>query len=255
MQFQYLSDLHLEFPGNSAFFARNPIIKRADVLILAGDIMNFDLKDERFLDHISNVFEQVYWIPGNHEHYGGELYTDPFFTVKVRDNISYLDNTAIEIDGISFLFTTLWSELSPINSFYVSKELNDFHSIKYKGKLLSVQNYERLFKDSLSFIETELQKDSKRKVVVSHHVPVFAEAVAEEYKNSRLSSAFHTDLSDIILQFEPDIWLYGHTHYTAPDFQIGKTLLTTNQLGYLDRRGKKSRLCSLFDSNKVLTLT
>jgi len=41
------------------------------------------------------------------------------------------------------------------------------------------------------------------------------------------------ELFDLIEATSPDYWIYGHTHGNTPDFEIGKTRLLTNQLGYV----------------------
>lgn len=41
----------------------------------------------------------------------------------------------------------------------------------------------------------------------------------------------------VIGLFEPsnvDYWIFGHNHQMVPDFKIGKTMLSTNQLGYVE---------------------
>ena len=43
MKIQYCSDLHLEFSHNFEFIKKNPIIPIGDILILAGDILPFQL--------------------------------------------------------------------------------------------------------------------------------------------------------------------------------------------------------------------
>ncbi|MBA3900213.1 MAG: hypothetical protein H0X62_08405, partial [Bacteroidetes bacterium] len=32
----------------------------------------------------------------------------------------------------------------------------------------------------------------------------------------------------------PDAWIYGHSHTNTPAFNIGKTQMLSNQLGYVD---------------------
>ena len=74
MPFQYVSDLHLEMKGNACYLQDNPIEPAADVLILGGDITNLSYAptwklEKDFFKQLSRQFEQVYWIPGNHEYY------------------------------------------------------------------------------------------------------------------------------------------------------------------------------------------
>lgn len=55
------------------------------------------------------------------------------------------------------------------------------------------------------------------------------------YLGSVLNDAFVLDLTDFIEKSAIDYWIYGHHHFNQPDFRIGKTILTTNQLGYVMR--------------------
>ncbi|MBA7580068.1 hypothetical protein ES708_21954 [subsurface metagenome] len=38
---------------------------------------------------------------------------------------------------------------------------------------------------------------------------------------------------DVIETNGPDYWIYGHHHCNIPDFEIGNTTISTNQLGYV----------------------
>ncbi len=50
-------------------------------------------------------------------------------------------------------------------------------------------------------------------------------------------------------KFATDLWIYGHTHGNVSDFNIGKTSLVTNQLGYL-----RSNEHALFNNGKTFEL-
>jgi Icc-related predicted phosphoesterase len=69
----------------------------------------------------------------------------------------------------------------------------------------------------------------------------------EAYKGDALNEAFGVELFDFIEQNKPDLWIYGHTHGNVSDFNIGKTSLVTNQLGYL-----KSNEHALFINGKTI---
>jgi len=115
----------------------------------------------------------------------------------------------------------------------VKNRLNDFHLISFKGDTLTVPAYNKLHLDCLFFLKNALQENKDRKtVVVTHHVPTY-QNYPDMYKSSPLNDAFTVELSQLILKTQPDVWIYGHSHYNTPDFKIGKTLMTTNQMGYV----------------------
>lgn len=66
-----------------------------------------------------------------------------------------------------------------------------------------------------------------RSVVITHHAP----HPAAHAKLDGLSPAFCSDLSDLILRHEPDLWLFGHTHRRLTA-QVGRTTIRNVSIGY-----------------------
>jgi predicted phosphohydrolase len=236
MKIQYASDLHLEFKENKVFLNANPLQVVGDVLLLAGDIVPFKLLEQHkdFFSFLSDSFAATYWVPGNHEYYHFNIATKSgVVNEKIRSNVFLMNNTSVMHDDIKFIFSTLWSNISPTNEWQVERGMGDFHVIKYRGYKLSIKQYNQLHADSLAFLQKELAIESSNKsVVVTHHVPTFMN-YPEAHKGDSLNEAFAVELFDLIEATSPDYWIYGHTHGNTPNFEIGKTRLLTNQLGYV----------------------
>lgn len=236
MNIQYASDLHIEFPENKAFLKKNPLKPVGDILILAGDIVPFAVLDKHldFFNYLSDNFENTYWIAGNHEYYYSDLADrGGVFHEKITENVHLLNNCAIINGNVDLLFTTLWSNISPANQWHIYNSMNDFRLIKHQTDFMSIELYNQLHKESLDFLQKSFDSsEAENKVVISHHTPTFMN-YPEAYKGDALNEAFGVELFDFIEQNQPDLWIYGHTHGNVSDFNIGKTRLVTNQLGYL----------------------
>ncbi len=234
MKLQYASDLHLEFPENKEFLKRNPLLPGGDVLLLAGDIVPFAVMDKHadFFNYISDTFETTYWIPGNHEYYSSDISARTgSFNEKIKDNLFLLNNVSVIQENVKFIFSTLWTNISPGNQFEIRQRLSDFHAIKHIRKGLTPDHYNLLHKQCRSFLNEEISKPAtEKKVVITHHVPTFMN-YPEKYKGDSLNEAFAVDIYNDILRSDSDFWIFGHHHSNTPDFQIGSTTLTTNQLG------------------------
>lgn len=237
VKIQYCSDLHLEFPINKRYIKANPIKPEGEIILLAGDIIPFAEieKENDFFNFLSDNFEHTYWIPGNHEYYRSDIVERTgAFHEKIRSNVSLLNNTTIEHKGVRLLFSTLWSKINPVMEFVIQKSMADFSVIKDSGKKITVDDYNHLHEDCSAFLVREFSNPANQKtIVVTHHLPTFFH-YPEKYRYSELNSAFATELFDLIEASNADYWIFGHTHEVVQDFKIGKTTLTTNQLGYVE---------------------
>lgn len=252
MKLQYCSDLHLEFRENREFMKAYPLQAKAGILVLAGDIVPFAEmnKHKVFFDELSDKFEAVYWIPGNHEYYHFDAAKKcGAFTEKIRSNLFLVNNCTLIQNNVRFVFSTLWSKISPAYQWQIERGMSDFHVIKYNGARFSSSQFNLFHQESLDFIVDEINKPHIGKtVVVTHHIPTFLN-YPEKYKGDILSEAFAVELFDFIETSNIDYWIYGHHHTNTPEFNIGKTKMLTNQLGYV-----KYSENSLFDSGKIISI-
>lgn len=236
MKVQYASDLHLEFPENRRFITKNPIKAVGEVLLLAGDIVLFKemVKCGDFFSYLSDHFEETYWVPGNHEYYFYDLASKcGVMHEYIKPNVHLVNNTVIKKEDVNFIFSSLWSKIGERNGWQISQRMNDFRAIQFIDNYLTTEIYNEQHEKSLVFLLKALDRLVEEKTVVTtHHVPTFLN-YPKKYRGDVLNEAFAVELFDVIEKYQPNFWLYGHTHSNTPDFNIRNAQLLTNQLGYV----------------------
>ena len=102
MRITCISDLH----------SKIPILKKGDMLIIAGDIGIMNESNLLFfIDWLCHLnYKYIVWTAGNHDRYMEELYKKGV-KLKMPKNIHYLLNSSVEIEGIK-----IWG--SPFTTYY-----------------------------------------------------------------------------------------------------------------------------------------
>lgn len=221
MQFQFLSDLHLEHHADFGQNFAKEINPCADTLIMAGDIIQISYLRECMpaLREICQKFQQVYWVPGNHEYYkcGGDVdlvqskmltIAIPNLRVCIREKINNL------------IFCTLW--------YPFHKDNHKFYS--FIGDNSHIMNmtwiYEQNYLDQ-EFIEKNTDQNS---AIVTHMLPSY-NCIDSKYKGSILNRFFVSPMDKLVLTKKPKLWIFGHTH-SPLDLTIGSTRVICNPFGY-----------------------
>lgn len=236
MKVSVFSDLHLEFDD------WKPSKINSDLVILAGDIHS---KQHGVVWAKDNLEAPVLYVPGNHEFYGGNIQsiTRKMHSAAQGSNVRFLDNESLLFNDVLFIGATLWTDFNLFEDKQsYSKEvartsINDFNRIRVEDagryRKLTPEDTITYFNRSVQFIESQLKRnDVKQKVVISHHAPS-VRSENPKYINSALSPAFISDLEQLILDYQPDLWVHGHTHHNV-DYKLGKSRVVSNQKGYPD---------------------
>ncbi len=244
------SDLHLEF-GTDLKPAKD-----ADLMILAGDICilnNFEPLDE----FLQDWDKPVLYVTGNHEYYTRQPmheYEQLFkkWLAKNHPYVTVLSDEAISIDNVNFIGGTMWTNFSNgslDDMDFAQRSMNDFRLIRTKNddilKPVDTIEFHNSFVDKLiKWFEKPMQGS---RIVITHHAPVINPN--SQYIGSKLSPAFNSlDMLEIIEKYQPDLWVYGHTHECDRQ-TIGKTTIISNQLGYPNPAGGYE--CRNFDPTGV----
>lgn len=258
MKIQYLSDLHLEYGPLRL------IDTGADVLILAGDFVNgCAAKPARFFTWLDAelaalaVRPAVLLVLGNHDYYRCRLEDLETFraAAATRAGIFVLDNESVEIDGVRFLGSTLWTNFDLFGNtrrrfamYDAEKGMNDFKLIRHR----EYRRIKPLDVAALNFKANEFLASALalpyagRTVVITHFAP-HPGSVIPDFETDDLTPYYVNDLGEL-LEEGPDLWIHGHTHHCF-DYVVGKTRILANPRGY----GKDEDVEG-FDAGKVITL-
>lgn len=263
MKIAFVSDLHTEAsgididPGNS------------DVFAAIGDIHAPRGRQRPHDEH-----EAVWWlrervsdrpvllVPGNHD-YEGSNPLEALASMRRSaegSNVHVLWNDRIDIGGVRFLGTPLWS-----NPFQGREDLRDQitrmiengtdlnRAYGEDGKPLPAQWVVDQHMQARAFLTRELSMDpSIPKVVLTHWAPS-TRSQKEEYKTQLNSGYWASDSEDLVEQAH--IWLHGHIHDSV-NYRIGndpeRGLVMSNPRGRSNTFGLSENLD--FMQPKLITI-
>lgn len=235
MKLHILSDLHLEF-GPFEIPETD-----ADILVLAGDIHSHT----HGLEWAASAAHgrPVIYVPGNHEYYHSHLSGLAREMRKRADalGVHLLDNDEIVIGDVRFLGTTLWTDfaLCEVGSAaihamqFANGCMADFKIIRYgHGRLFTARDSAQLHHAAVHWLADKLMSaHSGPTVVVSHHCP-HPRSIPDQFKGDALNPAFCSNLTALIQQYQPEVWVHGHTHHSF-DYTVGVTRVVCNPRGYV----------------------
>lgn len=208
MLVKILSDLHLHPLRNDYRYVDHGEY----VCILAGDIAEGMRGVNWATMNIPNHIHVLY-VPGNHEYYGNDyLELNRNFVAHNRaadSNTTVLLNNTVEIGGVSFAGSTLWTNFNvygggPIAEMDWKSGLNDHEWIKFGGRKILSSDIISLNRESLDFLSS-----ANADVLITHYAPEFSET--PRWKGHPLTPGFLTKIPyNTHKKFKYHI--HGHTH-------------------------------------------
>ncbi|HNQ56870.1 MAG TPA: metallophosphoesterase [Candidatus Desulfobacillus denitrificans] len=235
MKLHILSDLHL-----SVQCMDRPRTD-ADVVVLAGDIH----RPATAIEWALGFGQPVIYVPGNHEFYGASL---PAAVRELRQlsegtHVHVLDNRALELRGVRFLGSTLWTDFRIVgdgerqaHAMAEALKFNrDFSRIRVDeppgDRVFAPQDCAALFADSARWLDEALSRPhAGPTVVVTHHAPS-PQSIPLRFAGSPLNANFVSDAEWLLQGRRARLWIHGHLHDSF-DYEVDGTRVVCNPRGY-----------------------
>ena len=230
MKLQILNDLHIEF-GNFELEDTN-----ADVVVFAGDI-GVGIDGLKWIEN-QKIVKPVIYVLGNHEYYHHDMGIVDEIKARAPENIHVLNDDVIEIDGVRFLGSTLWTDFLLFGETdkyfavqHARKGMVDFEIIKLNGKRFSPEDSIRLHEQSLDWLKCMLSIPFQGKTVIVTHHFLSSKSIHPRFAKDMLTPAFGSNLDDLMDGDRIALWVHGHTHDVF-DYEIYGTRIVCNPRGY-----------------------
>lgn len=232
---------------------------RDSVLVLAGDIAPIALNKvlRPFLIDVARRFRAVCYVAGNHEYYDS-IWPHALGQLKgwgLPDNVHVLDRQCVTIDDVTFLGTTLWTDMDQGDAWTMrdaQQMLADYRAIRLErndesdnesgngngngngNAPLTPTSTVRDHHRSRQWLQRELAKrhqEQEKTVLITHH-GLTPQSVHPRFNGNPLNGAFVSDLSDLLNASPPLYAIHGHTHDSFDYTLDGGTRVVTNPRGY-----------------------
>ena len=256
-----ISDIHADHPKNS-YYSFN---FGSDYVINCGDIANDCVTAVNWTK--ANMVRGLV-VPGNHMGYDypfpelniGSIAPENTRTEQLRycslkfpAQVELLNNSVKEYNGITFLCTTLHSNLSLYGEQHWEECMgrdaaciNDYRRIfkttgnysSSKVEPFTPQDTLAGFENSIKFLERELKKaEGKCVVVVSHFAPL-PYSIDRKYAHDPLNPYFVNDLSWLFEKYGDRLrlWCHGHIH-SCVDYLYNGVRVIACPFGYGNENG------------------
>ncbi|MXQ10454.1 metallophosphoesterase [Microvirga makkahensis] len=248
MRLWIFSDLHLEAQPSVDL-----PIPDADVAVVAGDVCKPIWKSVEWLAGTIAPYMPVVFVAGNHEFYGGSVdgCTKRGLAAAGRKGVCMLHDSDVVVGDTRFVGGTLWTDyaLGAVSHSGGRRDMDIAHAMNTCGSLLA--DHTAIHTDDSMLerwqpeharaahvrtkarIEGALRDGSTMPtVVVTHHAP-HPGSGDRQYWGSSLNPAFASDLSEMIWDYQPCMWIHGHVHNSAL-YTVGETVVVCNPRGYGD---------------------
>ena len=244
MKFLVLADLHHDFYRAKGMDPLERVpeeqLRAVTHCVLAGDLTNKGHKKwKASLEWIGERIPaaKIFVMPGNHDVYDAAIdQEDKLRDVAKANGATFVQKSELIFGRNRVLLCSLWSDFEiygdrVVNMRHAAAHMNDFHLIRVAKegyRKLTPAHTARIHVDHREWLKDRLShRFDGETTVITHHAP-HANALKGQ---PAIGPCYASNLEGMILQHQPERWIYGHTHYRV-NFDIGRTRLVNASIGY-----------------------
>lgn len=246
------SDLHQEWPDQPWDPAAHAPAAGFDVAVVAGDVHTpLTAALDWLATRLAGV--PVVYVAGNHDFYwtqGDDRYTIYDQLQRGREmacrlGIHLLLDDSVIIGGSRFVGGTLWTDFRLGTYSWVHAAatasgrdgMNDYRRIRTgptSKKRLRPSDVRQMHRETRTFIAKTLAEphSAGATIVVTHHAP---HPQSLRHPDDDLRWCYASDLSNLMQQSSPDLWVHGHIHHHS-DYRVGATRVVANPKGNIEEQ-------------------
>ena len=262
MTFDYVSDIHIDFIFRNLENITEKRIrisfdsvfktKKSDYLLVAGDSAQNPKLAIKFFDMVAKMYDykHIFDVGGNHllyitsrselKRYGSSLNKLKYYKENAGDKLTVLDGDVVEIEGVKIGGAMGWYDTA-YNDIIYQHSVNEPDIFTHWHRTLNDSRYITDLKhDYLQLTNSELDKVKKvltqrPDVMITHVSPLCTGENFVEYPGNRTNTFYCFDGQDLVEQYSPTVWIFGHQHKSC-DYMYKDTALFVNAHGYPDER-------------------
>ena len=177
------------------------------------------------------------FFPGNHDYYHGDLDDAPLAASCAKRCVRFGQKAETFVGATRILTCTLWSDGLLFGEKHraevlraIENGLNDYCAIARPGSPMRITTRDTLalHEDHLAWLEARLAvKHDGPTLIITHHGPHPEASLPVD----AISAGFVSDLSRVIETWQPEAWVFGHTH-RPQSAVLGKTRIHNIGVGY-----------------------
>lgn len=249
------SDLHLDYTANQVFFYELSSEEyQEDILIIAGDIHHEIEEVQAFFQSIRPKFQQVLFVPGNHDVWLTESDKIKDSMHKYQQLLLLAKEEGIQVDN----YQTGNLAIVPLHSWYdfsfgqpkpvIKRAWRDFERCKWSADLQEVTS------TLLALNADNLAVSAPQIISFSHFLP-YASLIPDN--TPPIVQALKpvmgcVGLGEQIQHLAPQIHIYGHSHLNRKVGK-GKTVFINNAYAYpKEKHISRKRLLCIYNQGKII---